>query len=92
MEQYTNNFYGQTEFIPPQNLIKSSNKKSKKLKTSEYNTDFSSELKKKQLELEREFEPISKEYKFVKLLGKGSYGIVIKVYYFLILGIKNFYR
>lgn len=93
MEQFSNNFYGQTEYNPSQNLIKKNSKsKSKKSKNSEYNTDFSSELLKKQKEIEKEFEPISKEYLFVKLLGKGSYGIVVKVIYFSYLGLTKIDR
>lgn len=61
-----------------------SRKKSNK-KYEGYNLDFSQEKSKLQKEIDKEFKDISDKFEIIQLLGKGSYGIVIKVY-FLILG------
>ncbi len=56
---------------------KSKNKPGKR--HSGYNTDFSAEKAKVKDELQKDFKMILKDYEIVEMLGKGSYGIVIKV-------------
>lgn len=54
-------------------------KKDSKLKSSNYNFDFSKEKEDAKEKANQEFSEITNDYEILQFLGKGSYGIVAKV-------------
>ncbi len=61
--------------------LEKSPKASKKSKSGykDYNVDFSKEKKRLEQMVQQEFKEIQEEYDHFQLLGKGSYGIVVRV-------------
>lgn len=70
-----------TNSVGSKKKIKSSRSSMKKAsnKYQGYNFDFSKEKDKAKLQIEEEFQQISQDYEIIQSLGKGSYGIVVKV-------------
>jgi hypothetical protein len=62
--------------------VSSSIKKTLTTNNSLYNFDFSKEKEMAKQYAYKEFSEIMNEYEIIKILGKGSYGIVAKVKYF----------
>jgi len=59
--------------------VSSSVKKTSKTNNSLYNFDFSKEKEIAKQYANKEFSEIMNEYEVIKILGKGSYGIVAQV-------------
>ena len=92
----TNNSNKENEFYPKfdynsnsksniKRSASSSVKKSSKTNNTLYNFDFSKEKEIALQKANKEFSEILGEYEIIRFLGKGSYGIVAKVKYFLTL-------